>query len=130
MSTKITLPLVFVVSLRIETLMFNRIKELRKALKLNQSEFAERLKLTQTSLSMIELGKNALTDKNIKLICMIFNVNEHWLRTGAGEMFDSPSPREQEFLAIFRDLMPANQEYIVDSIKRLLETQEKLLKRE
>ena len=68
-----------------------RIRALRKALKLKQSDFGKQIGLTQTSLSMIERGANTLTDKNIRLICSVFNVREEWLRTGNGNMFnDSP----------------------------------------
>ena len=35
----------------------------------------------------MENGKRDVTDKTVKIICMEFNVNEEWLRTGEGEMF-------------------------------------------
>ena len=63
----------------------DRIRLIRKTLGLKQGEFALRIGLTQTALSMIELGKTTLTDKNIKLICATFAVDENWLRTGKGE---------------------------------------------
>lgn len=52
--------------------MNDRIRVLRKALKLKQADFGRQIGLTQTSLSMIEQGLNNLTDKNIKLICSAF----------------------------------------------------------
>jgi transcriptional regulator with XRE-family HTH domain len=106
--------------------MKDRIQALRKALKLNQDEFAKRLGMKSSALSMIEVGNNVLTDKNIKLICMAFNVNEQWLRTGLGDMF-SASPYESEFFAIFQDLMPETQQALVRLARELLETQKKLL---
>jgi transcriptional regulator with XRE-family HTH domain len=106
--------------------MKDRILAIRKALKLNQGEFAERLGLKRTALSMIEVGTNALTDKNINLICMTFNINEQWLRTGMGDMFSDASPYETEFFAIYRDLMPETQRAILQLAKQLLETQKKL----
>jgi transcriptional regulator with XRE-family HTH domain len=106
--------------------MKDRIQALRKALKLNQVEFAKRLGMKRTALSMIEVGSNTLTDKNIKLICMTFNVNEEWLRTGRGDMFNA-SPYETEFFDIFEDLMPETQQALVNLAKKLLETQKKLL---
>jgi len=80
--------------------MNERIRLIRKTLKLNQGEFAKRLGMHGTSLSLIELGENALTEKNIKLVCMTFNVSEDWLRTGNGEMF-AASPYEKEFHDLF-----------------------------
>jgi transcriptional regulator with XRE-family HTH domain len=103
----------------------DRLIAIRKALKLNQDEFGERLGLKRSALSMIESNANGLTEKNIKLIGMVFNVNEDWLRTGQGEMFVS-SPYEKEFFEIYRGLMPETQAALVTLAKQLLETQKKL----
>jgi transcriptional regulator with XRE-family HTH domain len=100
-----------------------RIREIRKALKLKQMEFAQKIGLTQTSLSMIEGGKSTITDKNIKLICATFNVNEHWLTTGNGEMFNSNSPYEKEFSEIISELMPETQQALLQIAKQLLAAQ-------
>ena len=64
-----------------------RIKEGRKALKMNQDEFAEVLLITQTGVSAIEIGRRNPTDRNISLLCQKLHVSEEWLRTGEGEMF-------------------------------------------
>lgn len=67
----------------------NRIKELRKHLQINQTDFAKKLGVTQPSLSDIEKGKTQTIDeRNIKLICSEFNVNEEWLRYGKGIIFN------------------------------------------
>jgi transcriptional regulator with XRE-family HTH domain len=62
----------------------NRIKEVRKKIGLSQEEFGKRLSITKASISRIESGINNPSDQTIKLICSEFNVNEEWLRTGAG----------------------------------------------
>jgi transcriptional regulator with XRE-family HTH domain len=103
----------------------SRIKEIRKQLGFNQSEFAKRIGLTQTGLSIIEAGKIKLTEKNIKIICTTFDLNEKWLRTGAGAMFCSASPHEKELLELFRRLPEDLQELLLDMAKRLLLNQEK-----
>lgn len=113
--------------LRGDKAMYNRIRTVRKALAMNQTEFARQLGLTQTSLSMIESGRNTITDKNVKLICTTFNISEHWLRTGDGEMF-SASPHEKEFREIFDKLTPDTQQYLLLMAKELYKIQEKLLK--
>jgi transcriptional regulator with XRE-family HTH domain len=108
--------------------MKDRVIAIRKTLKLNQTEFAKRLGMKSTSLSMVELGNNAVTEKNIKLICMLFNVNENWLRTGAGEMFSqAASPYETEFFDIYKGLMPETQQALLQFARELLATQRKLL---
>lgn len=106
--------------------MIERLRELRKTLKLNQTNFAKQLGMTQTAYSMIENGNNPLSDRHIKVICSSFNVNENWLRTGEGDLFSS-SPYEKEFTEIFGNLAPATQQYLLLMAKELLNTQEKLL---
>ena len=103
----------------------DRIRLVRKTLGLSQVEFARRMGLTQTYLSMIELEKSVLTDKNVKLICATFAVDEEWLRTGKGEMFGSMSPYEKELLEVFGKLTADTQEFILDMARNLLKRQEK-----
>ncbi len=66
--------------------MNERIKKLRKALDLTQKEFAERIGMKRNSIALIENGRNT-SEQTIFAICREFNVNEEWLKTGAGEMF-------------------------------------------
>jgi transcriptional regulator with XRE-family HTH domain len=103
----------------------DRIRLVRKTLGLNQMEFARQIGLTQTALSMIELEKVALTDKNIKLICATFAIDEDWLRTGKGEMFGVESPYEKELLETFSKLTADTQEFILDMARNLLKRQGK-----
>lgn len=106
--------------------MTKRLKQIRKTLKMNQTNFAKQLGITQTAYSMIESGINPLSDRYIKVICSTFNINENWLRTGEGDMFFS-SPYEKEFTEVFSNLAPATQQYLLLMAKELLNTQEKLL---
>jgi transcriptional regulator with XRE-family HTH domain len=108
--------------------MKDRVTALRKALKLSQVEFAKRLGMRNTSLSSIEVGDNILTEKNIKLICVLFNVNEDWLRSGEGEMFKaSSSPYETEFFDIYNGLLPETQQALLQFARELLASQRKLM---
>ena len=66
-----------------------RIRYFRKdVLDMNQTEFADKLGMKQTSVSGIERESVAVTDRTIKTICLIFNVNEDWLRTGSGPIYN------------------------------------------
>jgi len=102
-----------------------RIRLVRKKTGFKQGEFAGRIGLTQTSMSMIEGGKAPLTDKNIKLICATFAIDENWLRTGKGEMFGVKSPYEKELLETFSRLTPDTQEFILEMARNLLKRQNK-----
>ena len=68
-----------------------RIKELRKALRMTQTAFADRIGIRQNSVALLEMGRNMPSDQTVAFICREFRVNEEWLRTGAGEMF-VPTP--------------------------------------
>lgn len=69
--------------------MNERLKELRKSLGLSGEKFGSAIGVTRTAISLLESGKNNLTEQSIKSICREFNVNEQWLRTGEGEMFNA-----------------------------------------
>lgn len=75
--------------------MCERIKILRKTLKLTQQAFAETLGLSRDTIANVEGGRIEIKDIFILSICREFNVNENWLRTGEGEMFIELSRDEQ-----------------------------------
>lgn len=77
--------------------MNSRIKELRTKLKLTQEEFAEKLGATRSAIASIENDKCTVTTQMIKLVCITYNVNEAWLRTGKGEMFEKSDNLEDLF---------------------------------
>jgi transcriptional regulator with XRE-family HTH domain len=51
-------------------------------------KFGSRIGIGKTSISLLESGKNNPSVQTVSLICREFGVNEHWLRTGEGEMFE------------------------------------------
>lgn len=67
--------------------MNERLQQLRKILKKTQSEFGSICGKSRTAIAKYETDKSTPDDAFIKLVCMKFNVNEHWLRTGEGDMF-------------------------------------------
>ena len=67
--------------------MKDRIKSVRKALKMTQQEFADRIGIKRNTVGLYEIGQSGISDTVIKAICREFDVNEEWLRTGSGEMF-------------------------------------------
>lgn len=82
--------------------MNSRIKAIRKEIKKNgkpisQEEFGYRLGVSRDVIANLERTTNpvAPTEQMLKLICREFNVNETWLRTGEGEMFNALSMDEQ-----------------------------------
>lgn len=70
----------------------DRVKTLRKYLNLSQTEFASKLSLERSAISLIERKQRNVTERSIRDICREFNVSEQWLRTGKGNMFsETPS---------------------------------------
>lgn len=74
--------------------MNERIKTLRLELSLTQSEFGEKLGISQNYVWMIEKGDRVPSDRTVADICRVFGVNEDWLRTGQGEKYLRLSRKE------------------------------------
>ena len=106
-------------------LIHDRLKAVRKALRMNQKSFAEQIGLSQNSLSMIEKNHTSVTEKNIKLVCVTFNINEQWLRTGRGEMFCA-SPYEKKLRDVCMSLTTENQESLLLIAQELLKIQSRI----
>lgn len=64
-----------------------RIRELRKTLKMTMEQFGEKIGVTKSTISNIENGNRNATEHMVKSICREFNVDYIWLTTGEGEMF-------------------------------------------
>lgn len=98
-----------------------RVKQARKSLGLTMEKFGERLGVTKTAISLIESGKNNLTDANIKAICREFNVDYIWLTTGEGEMFvDS----DDDFIEKIDRIMAGESDIRKNAIKALVNASE------
>ena len=72
-----------------------RVKELRKQVNLTQQAFADRLNLKRNTVGSYEVNEVEPSDRTISDICREFNVNETWLRTGEGEMFNQITRSEK-----------------------------------
>ncbi len=108
--------------------MHNRIKAVRKALDLSQREFGERLGVSRDVISNIEYGRVQPRELLLRHICELYNVNENWLRSGEGAMFDEAaqlSKKTEKALTIFQQLRPEFQEYALEQIRMLAELQQK-----
>lgn len=81
-----------------------RVKEIRKAVHKNQTDFAKTLSVSRSAICKMESGENSPSEQTIKLICREFNVNEDWLRNGTGEMFIQLDEDEQ-ISSFFHDLL-------------------------
>lgn len=78
--------------------MNERIKAIREALGLSRRKFGEKFYVSQDVINNLERGRVTPTKEYINGICQQYNVNEHWLRTGEGEMFQ-PQPASLDSIA-------------------------------
>lgn len=106
-----------------------RIAAVIQASGLTKTAFAERVKVSQQHIS--RLAKDGTpSDRTIADICREFNVNEHWLRTGEGEMFSTLS-REEEItkfaMEIIRDPGSEFQRQAISILAKLTPEQWKLM---
>ena len=106
--------------------MHERIYEIRKSLNLTQKDFATIIGLQPSSFSDIERGQAPITERTIIAICSKFHVNEIWLKTGKGNMFNIIDKKHDEFFEIFDNINPVLQDFLINVAKDLLDAQNKL----
>ena len=93
-------------------------KILRKSLKLTQREFAEKLNLSQNFIAQIESGSKIPSDRTIADICRVFSVNESWLRSGSGQMFNLTEDRTAAIVADLLDKQCPTYNLIINIIDK------------
>jgi transcriptional regulator with XRE-family HTH domain len=91
-----------------------------------QKEFAEGVKLSRSFQAGIETNRRKVSDRIIKLICFTYGVNETWLRTGEGEMFDTKmDPKLERIIRNFNKMDPLLQDYVMKYLDWLVDYYEK-----
>ena len=118
--------------------MHDRLKLIRDHKKMNQTDFAKLLGIATSSLGMMEVGKRAIQDRHVKLICSICSVNENWFRNGEGPMLIEPSTNslgqlsieyslndiDQAILRIYINLPPEHRKLLFQIAKQVVEATE------
>ena len=102
-----------------------RIKVLRTCdtIGLTLEKFGERVGVKKSALSLIESGKNKVTDQMFKSICREFAVSEEWLRYGTGDMFVIP---EDEDAVIVETLLTEKDDIVYQTILSITKAYKKL----
>ena len=65
---------------------YQRFMQLRKYLKMTQSEFGKELGRTKMAISYYEKGERSIDNSIILLLQEKFNINSDWLINGNGSM--------------------------------------------
>ena len=123
----------------------DRLRRLRNALDLNQTEFGQLIDASQNYLSSMEKGHRDVTEKIVRIVCLQNwdgrKVNEAWLRTGEGgdeNMFIKEVPNDEymayatligngandrikEAIIKYGRLTPENKKIIDDALELLVQ---------
>ena len=87
-----------------------RVKKIRKRQNLTLEKFAEPLGVKKNAISRIETSKSNVTEQMLLAICREYSINEHWLRTGEGNMRNQLSP-DEELSKIVSSVLSGNDEF-------------------
>lgn len=95
-----------------------RIKELRLALKLTQTEFGQLFSASKQLVSDLESGRQPLTAKNASILeSKVRNLNIDWLLNGMGEMFLAESNQAE----LIEKYKPSKEAQLVRELESELE---------
>lgn len=100
--------------------MKDRIRLVRKDAGYNQEAFATELGLSRSMVVKVENGDAVFSDRAIRDICRLCNVNEEWLRTGVGDMY-VPISRREHIAEFINEAMEADDDRLawIDVLSRL-----------
>lgn len=72
-----------------------RIKEIRKAEKLSQIKFGEKLGVSRDVINNLENSRVEPKPLFINHLCTLFNINKEWLVNGTGDMYKQVTTDEE-----------------------------------
>lgn len=105
----------------------DRIKEIRKEAKLNQTDFGKKLGVSRDVIGNLEYGRVELKEYMLKLICKTFYINEKWLLTGEGSKKCLQDKEDAELDMIFSDIVSGDNDTIKDIVLKLSQLNEEYL---
>lgn len=85
-----------------------RIKVIRNALNLTQSDFGQKLGIARNTIASYEIGRREPMEQTLKSICREFNVEYIWLTEGIGEIF---SESDDAILDLIDQIMSGESEF-------------------
>ena len=107
----------------------DRIREVIEVCSKNSRQFSLELGVNQSYISRILSRSQNINDRLIHSISLVFNVREDWLRTGSGEMFNSPKPLEIDptqvvvnyIKSVLSELSEPNRQIVLEAVRQLKE---------
>lgn len=111
--------------------MKERIKSVRISAQETQEEFANKIGISKSSVSLLESGRNNPSEQTIRAICDNYNINRIWLESGTGQMNRVVS-REEELAAMMGKLLhcdPSFKHRLISVLLRMDESEWNMLER-
>lgn len=102
-----------------------RVNAVRRSKKMTMEQFGKQIGVQKSAISKIEKDKVNLSEQTIKSICREFNVNEDWLRTGAGGPENMFIPEDMRYLNTVGRLGNEQNEFKKFCINMLMELPDK-----
>lgn len=84
--------------------MKERIKMIRINAQATQEEFASKIGISKSSVSLLESGRNNPSEQTIRAICDQYHISRIWLESGVGDMM-KPVTREEELASLMGKLL-------------------------
>lgn len=78
----------------------DRLKLLRKTLRLTQTQIASAIKISRSGYASIEMKLTGLTPRNLSAICDTYSVNPKWLEFGEEPMFTEQKTNTEQSASI------------------------------
>ena len=98
----------------------DRIKKIRLELGLSQAKFCKEIFISPGHYAGIELYDREVNKRIIKLISVIYNVREEYLKIGKEPIFSNrPDLKMQKMIGIFQELPDEYKDYVLHQIELL-----------
>lgn len=68
----------------------NRLKKIRKELRLSQEEFAKQIGLSRAAIAAVEADNNNFSQDVLCKLILTFDININYLLVGKGNIFNAP----------------------------------------
>jgi transcriptional regulator with XRE-family HTH domain len=106
---------------QIDVAVNRRVKEVRLAMNLTQTEFCGKILHSHGHYAEIELCRRPANKRTISMICTAYGVCEQYLKTGEGPMFACQSDQKMEEAAqLFCGLPPEFQDLILRHMREMV----------
>lgn len=103
-----------------------RIKAIRKELKLSQTAFGDKIGVKRDVIANMELERAPIKELVIKMICRTFNVNPLWLENEEGRMFLETPDTILDDLSVEFDLSPTEMNIVANYLRMSPEDRRKV----